>query len=156
MEDFQGTATILAFREVWQSCKEVLQQDAVVLVAGKVSSRERDEEDPPLFLDGARPLEDLTRSGELSLQIELELGSKVADAAFTDAKKILLEHPGASPVLLQVGSDNGEPAPKLKSRTLRVSPDTETVDALQKLFGRGQVRLIRTWTPPPPDSGGTW
>ncbi|MEJ2206259.1 MAG: DNA polymerase III subunit alpha, partial [Gemmatimonadota bacterium] len=66
VEDFQGTATVLAFREVWQTYKEVLVQDAVVLLAGKVSSRERDEEDPPLFLDSARPLDELTDSGELA------------------------------------------------------------------------------------------
>ncbi|GMV07085.1 MAG: DNA-directed DNA polymerase [Gemmatimonadota bacterium] len=147
VEDFQGTATVLAFREVWQTYRDVLKQDAVVLVAGKVSSRERDEEDPPLFLDAARPLEDLTGSGEISLQIELELGSKVPEAAFAEAKKVLAAHPGAAPVVLQVGSDNGDRAPRLKSRSLRVTPDAETVGALQKLFGRGNVRLVRTFSP---------
>ena len=155
VEDFQGTATILAFREVWQNYKSVLQQDAVVLVAGKVSSRERDEEDPPLFLDAARPLDDLTRSGEISLQIELELGSQVPGTAFGEARKLLAAHPGAAPVLVQVGTDNGERAPRLRSRTLCVAPDAETVGALQKLFGRGNVRLVRTFTPSP-DSGNGW
>ena len=155
VEDFQGTATILAFREVWQSCKDVLQQDAVVVVAGKVSSRERDEEDPPLFLDAARPMEELTGSGEICVQIELELGSTVPETAFAEAKKVLATHPGASPVVLQVGSDNGDRAPRLKSRTLRASPDAETVDALQKLFGRANVRLVRTVTPTY-DSGNSW
>ena len=147
VEDFQGTATVLAFRDVWQNAKEVLQQDAVVLLSGKVSSRERDEEDPPIFLDAARPLDDLTGSGEISLQIELELGSPVPETAFTEAKKVLAAHPGAAPVLLQVGTDNGERAPRLRSRSLRVSPDAGTVDALQKLFGRGNVRLVRTFQP---------
>ncbi|MDP2957043.1 MAG: DNA polymerase III subunit alpha [Longimicrobiales bacterium] len=149
VEDFQGTATVLAFREAWQTYKEVLRQDAVVLVSGKVSSRERDEEDPPLFLDAARPMDDLTGSGEISVQIELELGSQVQEAVFAEAKKVLAAHPGAAPVLLQVGSDNGDRAPRLKSRTLRVTPDAETLEALQKLFGRGNVKLVRTFAPLP-------
>ena len=37
VEDFQGTATVLAFRDTWQRYKEVMEQDAVVLVTGKVS-----------------------------------------------------------------------------------------------------------------------
>jgi DNA polymerase-3 subunit alpha len=82
VEDFQGTATVLAFRKVWQKYKDVLGQDALVLLSGKVSSRERDEEDPPLFLDSARPLDDLTHSGELGIQIELELGSDVSGDDF--------------------------------------------------------------------------
>jgi DNA polymerase-3 subunit alpha len=156
VEDFQGTATVLAFRDVWQACKDVLQQDAVVLIAGKVSSRERDEEDPPLFLDGARPLDELTTSGELAVQIELELGSQVTEEAFGKAKLLMGEHPGAAPVIVQVGSDNGVQAPRLKSRSMRITPDTETVEGLQKLFGRGNVRLVRMFTPPASDQGNGW
>jgi len=154
VEDFQGTATVLAFRDAWQGCKDVLQQDAVVLISGKVSSRERDEEDPPIFLDAARPLDDVAGSGELAVQIELELGSTVPDTAFAEAKRVLAAHPGASPVLLQVGSDNGEVAPRLKSRSLRASPDAETVSALQRIFGRAHVRLVRTATPRGDAPGG--
>jgi DNA polymerase-3 subunit alpha len=153
VEDFHGTATVLAFRDVWQTYKEILSQDAVILLNGKVSGRERDEEDPPIFLDSARLLEEVTGGGELALQIELELGSDVLAEAFEQAKKVLEEHPGPSPVWLQVGSDNGDHAPRLRSRSLHVSPDLETIEALQKLFGRGNVRLVRTTTtaqePPP-------
>ena len=144
VEDFHGTATVLAFRDVWQTYKEVLVQDAVLLLSGKVSGRERDEEDPPIFLDSARLLEQVTDAGELAVQIELELGSDVAVEAFERAKQVLMEHPGPSPVWVLVGCDNGEPAPRLRSRSLRVAPNAETLEALQKLFGRGNVRLVRT------------
>ena len=118
-----------------------------MLVTGKVSSNERDEEDPPVFLDAARPLEDLASGGELAIQIELELDREVPEGAFAEAKRVLAAHPGASPVWLQVGQDNGEPAPKLRSRSLHATPDAETVEALQKLFGRGNVRLVRAVIP---------
>jgi DNA polymerase-3 subunit alpha len=144
VEDFHGTATVLAFRDVWQTYKEVLVQDAVVLLSGKVSGRERDEEDPPIFLDSARLLEQVTDAGELAVQIEVELGSDVAVEAFQRAKQFLVEHPGPAPVWVLVGSDNGEHAPRLRSRSLCVAPDAETLEALQKLFGRGNVRLVRT------------
>ena len=144
IEDFEGTATVLAFREPWQTYKEILTQDAVVLVSGKVSGRERDEEDPPVFLDSARLLEDVAGGGELAIQIELDLDSDLADSVFVEAKKILAAHPGASPVWLQVGKDNGEPPPRLRSRTLRANADGDTVGALQRLFGPARVRLVRT------------
>ena len=155
VEDFHGTTTILAFRDVWLNCREVLAQDAVVLISGKVSGRERDEEDPPIFLDAARPLEEVTEAGELAVQIELELGSDVPSDAFERAKQVLSGHPGPSPVWLLIGGDNGERAPKLRSRSLRVSPDGETMEALQKLFGRGNVRLVRT-VQPSQDPGPGW
>jgi DNA polymerase-3 subunit alpha len=142
VEDFHGTASVLAFGDAWQKYKEVLTQDAVVEIVGRVSGRERDEEDPPIFLDSARPLEDVTP--ELAVQIELELGSEVGGEAFAAAKKLLAEHPGPSPVWIQIGADNGNRAPRLRSRTLRVEPSLDTLGALQKLFGRGNVKLVRT------------
>jgi DNA polymerase-3 subunit alpha len=153
VEDFQGTATILAFRDAWQAYKDVLKQDAVVLVSGKVSSRERDEEDPPIFLDSARALDDVAASGEIALQIELELGGALPEEAFAEARKVLAAHPGPAPVWLQVGAENGARAPRLRSRSLRASADAETVGALQKLFGRGNVRLVRVAPPPPAGQG---
>jgi DNA polymerase-3 subunit alpha len=142
VEDFRGTATVLAFGETWQRHKEVLHQDAVVEIVGRVSSRERDEENPPIFLDSARPLDDA--KPDLAVQIELELGSEVVAEAFRSARSVIDKHPGASPVWIQVGADNGERAPRLRSKTLRIDPGAEAVAELQKLFGRGNVRLVRT------------
>ena len=147
VEDFEGTATILAFRDTWQNFKELMTQDAVVLIRGKVSSNERDEEDPPVFLDHARLLDDVAGGGELALQIELDLEADYAEEAFAEARRVFLEHPGQSPVWLQVGRDNGEPAPKLRSKSLHVDPNADTVSALQKIFGSGAVRLIRVVIP---------
>ena len=149
VEDFQGTATILAFGENWEAYKDVLQQDAVVLLSGKVSGRERDEDDPPVFLDSARPLEELTGSGELSVKIELDFGrdTDLTEEVFKKAKQVLASHPGASPVLVQVGLDNGAPAPHFRSRSLKVSSNSQTLQQLRKIFGHGKIRLVRTVEP---------
>ncbi len=143
VEDFHGTATVLAFKDNWQKYKEVLHQDTVVLISGKVSGRERDEEDPPIFLDGAVVLEGLANSGQLALQIELPVDNDLDEDVFTRAKKVLAEHPGTAPVQLTLGSDNGTPVPQLRSRTLKVDPSRETVDALQEMFGKARVRLVK-------------
>ncbi len=143
VEDFHGTATILAFKDNWQKYKEVLQQDAVVLISGKISGRERDEEDPPIFLDEAVQLEGLANSGQLALQIEMPVGTDLGDDVFARAKEVLVAHPGTAPVQLTLGSDNGVSAPQLRSRTLKVDPSRETVDALQEMFGKARVRLVK-------------
>jgi DNA polymerase-3 subunit alpha len=143
VEDFHGTATVLAFKDAWQASKEKLRQDAVVLIRGAVSNRERDEEDPPIFLDDVVLLEELQYSGQLAVRIELEVGSSVPAEAFASARKLLSEQPGAAPVEVTLGSDNGVEAPRLRSRTLRVNPTRETLLGLQELFGKAHVRLVR-------------
>jgi len=146
VEDFSGTATVLAFKDAWQENKGILQQDAVVLIRGKVSNRERDEEDPPIFLDGAELLDALPGSGKLAVQIELELGGMPSEDAFAEAKKVLVAHPGVAPVEVVVQTGNGSGAPRLRSRTLRVDPGPDTLQELEKLFGPSHVRLVRTIT----------
>ena len=144
VEDFSGTATVLAFKEAWQEAKEILEQDAVVLIRGKVSSRERDEDDPPIFLDGAELLAGIPASGKLAVQIELEFGGMPKEKAFEKAKKILVAHPGVAPVEILVQTGNGLGAPRLRSRTLKVDPGSDTLRELEKLFGTAHVRLVRT------------
>ena len=152
VEDFAGTATVLAFKDSWQAAKEILEQDAVVLIRGKVSSRERDEEDPPIFLDGAELLEAVPASGKLAVQIELEFGGMPGEEAFSQARKVMAEHPGVAPVEVVVQTGNGLGAPRLRSRSLRVDPAGETLQELEELFGPGHVRLVRTVQEP--QSGG--
>jgi len=146
VEDFAGTATVLAFKDAWQGAKELLEQDAVVLIRGKVSGRERDEDDPPLFLDGAELLDGVPASGKLAVQIELEFGGMPKEEAFTEAKKVLVAHPGVAPVEVLVQTGNGLGAPRLRSRSLRVDPGMETLRELEKLFGSDHVRLVRIVT----------
>lgn len=143
IEDFHGTATVLAFKDTWQKHKETLQQDAVVLISGKVSGRERDEEDPPIFLDDALLLEGIPNSGQLALQIELPMGAELDDDVFSRAKEVLVAHPGTAPVELRLGSDNGIAAPVLRSRTLKADASGDTIEALQEMFGKARVRLVR-------------
>ena len=140
VEDFRGTATVLAFKDAWLAARETLCQDAVVLIRGLVSNRERDEDDPPVFLDGVEPLEALPASGRLAVQIELEFGAELPAEAFVRARTVLAGHAGPAPVELALG--NGEGA-RLRSRTLRADVTKGTLEELQAVFGRNRVRLVK-------------
>ena len=146
VEDFSGTARVIAFKDAWRECGGVLAQDEPILVRGKVSSREGDEEDPPLFLDSARPLAGIAQSGEIALLIELETGSDIPSNAFSRMREVLQRHPGVAPVEVTVGPGNGENAPRLRSASLRVDPGESTLRELRNILGVGRVRLTRART----------
>jgi len=88
-------------------------------------------------------LDGVPASGKLAIQIELEFGAVPASGAFQEAKKILSAHPGLAPVEVLVQTGNGLGSPRLRSRTIKADPGLETLNALEKLFGRSHVRLIR-------------
>jgi DNA polymerase-3 subunit alpha len=148
VEDFHGTATVLAFGESWAKYKHVLAQDAPVVIRGAVSNRERDDEDPPLFLDGAVPLDGVRESGDVGVCVELGSGGPDA-VAVEEAKRVIAEHAGSGPLtVLWKGAD--DEATRLRSRTLRVRPSDELLAALRATLGDDRVRLTRDAPPPVP------
>jgi DNA polymerase-3 subunit alpha len=144
VEDFMGTATVLAFGDAWENAKALLEQDAVLLISGKVSGRERDEEDPPLFLDEAQLLEEVPASGRLAVQLTLDPEVGLAEDVFSRARAVLVAHPGPAPVEVVLGQGNGIPAPRLRSRSLTVDAGTDTLAELKEAVGPKVVSLTRT------------
>ncbi|HET6764690.1 MAG TPA: DNA polymerase III subunit alpha, partial [Longimicrobiaceae bacterium] len=144
VEDFHGTATVLAFGEPWMKWKEVLQQDTPVVIYGSVSGRERDEEDPPIFLDRAMRLVDVRTTGDLGLQLELASGAADVDA-LGRAKEAIVRSPGPGSVYLvwRSRTEQGEDEARLRSRALKVDPSDELIRELRDLLGDERVRLTR-------------
>jgi len=142
VEDFHGTASVLAFGEAWKRARDILKQDAVVLLRGTVSDRERDEEDPPIFLDVAESLEEVWETGRVAVAIDVPAGGTLSEEACGRARALLAGRPGLAPV--EVRLDNGpDSSPRLRSKTLRVKPDVEALSGLREIFGETRVRLVR-------------
>ena len=169
VEDFHGTASVLCFGEVWETNKEILVQDAAVLVRGQVSGRDRDEDDPPIFLDEAVPLAQLRTTGSVGIEVELVPGGGVdrIDAA----TPVLRSSPGEAPLYVVLnggagpsdagnsgnggsagggnGSGNGGGSGgrgrsvRFRSRSLKVEPTADLLSELRELFGPDRVRLVR-------------
>ena len=155
VEDFAGTASVLAFGEAWTRAREIIEGETVILLSGTVSNRERDEDDPPIFLDRVEALEAVSGSGRVSVAIEMAGVGRVSEPAsgtangdaaadlFARARALLESHPGAAPVEIHVMNGPHE-TPRFRSKTLKTRADRETLGALRELFGAGQVHLVRT------------
>jgi DNA polymerase III subunit alpha len=154
VEDYYGTATVLAFGDNWARCKDALQQDTPVLIRGAVSGRERDEEDPPVFLDGVVQLAALREGGEVGVCVELDAAA-ADDDRLGRARRVMAQYPGPAPLeVLWVGEGTGNreqgtvvngggAAARFRSRTLRVAPREELLAALRGVLGEERVRLTR-------------
>ena len=51
--------------------QDILSQDAPVLIRGSVSGRDRDEDAPPIFLDGVVLLGSVRNAGQLAVEVTL-------------------------------------------------------------------------------------
>ena len=127
--------------------RDILLQDAVLLLRGTVRGRE-DEEAPPLFLDEAVQLASLRTRGVLGL--ELRLPTAEAEAGVEEATRLLRSFPGPAPLYVQWlrtpgnGAAEAGTGPRLRSRAITVAPDDALLRRLRELFGDDQVRLVRS------------
>ncbi|MEO5510491.1 MAG: hypothetical protein ABIV28_03190, partial [Longimicrobiales bacterium] len=145
IEDFHGTATVLAFGDVWDQYHDILTQDAAVLIRGSVSGRDRDEDAPPIFLDSVAKLETLRHTGSLALELRLESDSM--EQALSEATVVLRSHPGPAPLFVSVSETrNGitRDGVRLKSRSITVAPNDALLAELRELFGAERIRLVRS------------
>jgi DNA polymerase-3 subunit alpha len=144
VEDFHGTATILAFKDLWQAAKETIVEDAVILLRGQVSDRDRDGEDPPIFLDDVQSPSRRSRPPERSRSRSSSRSVPTWSRRCSHGRaRFSLPTRVTTPVELTLGADNGAPAPRFRSRSLAVDPMNGTLPALRELFGAGRVRLVR-------------
>ena len=141
IEDRSGTATVLAFRDSWTENREVLEQDVPVFVEGRVSDRDGDEDDPPIFLNRATPLSEAGAGRGLAVCVEIEAGTQLPDDAFERARNVAEENRGHLPICLRVPSGRSGHRALLRSRSLKMQPRTEALDRLREIFGFGRVGI---------------
>ncbi len=142
VEDFHGTATVLGFRETWQRCRDILEQDAAILIRGKVSGRERDEEDPPVFLDDAEPLESVRRSGRVAISITVERSEDLSEEKVARARSFMEKHLGRAPLELHLENGHGLEA-RLRSRSLTLDPSPHVLRELKEILGPARIGIVK-------------
>ena len=142
IEDFFGTASVLAFGDVWEGYNDILTQDAAVLIRGQVSGRDRDEEDPPIFLDSAIKLGSLRASGQVAIELRLSKDGTEPEM-LSAASELFRRHPGPAPVLVGwLTGQNGDAA-RMRSKQFTVDLSEDLIAELRGLFGNERIRLVR-------------
>jgi len=142
LEDFHGTAEALVFPEAWSKLSQVVVPDAVLLLTGSYSPRDRGEEHAPFIVDDAVPLVELRERGAVGLELTWRVGGGPNAAATRAAAALCAAHPGPSPVFVAWSDGNGTTA-RMRARRLRVELDEDLVSALRDVLGKEHVRLMK-------------
>jgi DNA polymerase-3 subunit alpha len=142
LEDFHGTAEALVFPEAWSKLSHVILPDALLLLTGSYSPRDRGEEHVPFIVDDAVPLVELRERGVVGLELTWRAGAAPDPGAIRAAAALCAAHPGPSPVYVAWSDGNGSKA-RLRARRLRVDVNEELVHALRDVLGTERVRLTK-------------
>ncbi len=142
LEDFHGTAEAIVFPDAWAKLNQVIMPDAVLLLTGGYSDRDRGEDRAPFVVESARSLTELRTTGALGLALRWRWPRAPEADALRAVARLCGRHPGPTPVYIEWSDGNGESV-RLRARRMRVALDEDLVRGLRDLLGTDAVTYIR-------------
>jgi DNA polymerase-3 subunit alpha len=142
LEDFHGTAEALVFPETWSKLSSVITPDAVLLLTGGYSPRDRGEDRAPFIVEEAAHLSELRANGAVGVQVAWTSGGGPSPDVVRGIAALCASHPGPAPLLIEWSDGNGTVA-RLRARNLRVAIDEELLAPLRELTGPDLVTLVK-------------
>lgn len=129
LEDLFGTLEIIVFPKVYEKYKDILIQDTIVLVKGRISQKE--EEDAKVICDSVEPLKKYTGK-KLYIKINTDLQPEI----IKKLKKVLVEYKGAQPVILvNEANCNGKGRALEADRSIWVEINDKLLNDLKEVAG---------------------
>ncbi len=136
MEDFDGTVELLVFGDAFEKYRNLLTEDAMVLAHGTITKRES-EESPKIRLDNCLPLAEARE--RLARSVHVRLNTAGLEKEFLGAIRRRCEkNAGSCAVILHLVTAEGNEY-RMRSRSVRIAPTTETLNELREQVGRENV-----------------
>ena len=135
IEDYTGSTELILFSKCFDECKEIIEVDRMVLVTGRVSTREG--EAPKILGNEAMALEKLTE--RFTCQLVIKIDVDCSDSLIEEALTSLNEYQGTTPVLLAARENGSEVY--IRSRKYSVNPDFTLLNSLKSLLGETAAYL---------------
>jgi DNA polymerase III alpha subunit len=128
VEDLTGSIEVVFFPEAYEKNWQLLNNDAKLLVTGKVSNK---EDELKILASGVKPL------AHLSL-LHLTLPQDIEGGAVLGLRNVISKHKGDVPLIIHFPH---LPEVVLAGEQFRVDPNDTLLFELRKLLGVGSVRL---------------
>jgi DNA polymerase-3 subunit alpha len=138
LEDFMGTVEVVVFSDCFEENRRMIRVDSMILVKGRASTKEGEK--PKVIASDIIGLSKVYHKMKSFLHILLISSGDNQDIV-AELKGVLSAHPGKSPVILHVRTDDQELRMRLKKTDVEVSP--ELLEKLKSLCGEKNVYVNR-------------
>ncbi|MCL1884067.1 MAG: DNA polymerase III subunit alpha [Defluviitaleaceae bacterium] len=146
VEDMHGSVEIIVFSKIYEKFGSRLHEDAVLIIQGRVSSREEEATkivaQDFLFYDEIPPSPDSIRAEKLCTKTPSTFWIKVPKDRTVSLKTItdtLAAHPGDSKVMIYNEAHNKK---YLADSTFWVTPCNALTDSMEALLGKGMAKVV--------------
>ncbi|HOZ07208.1 MAG TPA: DNA polymerase III subunit alpha [candidate division Zixibacteria bacterium] len=135
LEDYTGSTELILFSKCYDENKEIIAADRMVLVTGRVSTREG--EAPKIIGGEVLPLEKLTE--RFSCQLVIKIDVDCPDTVLDQTLRTLDASRGSTPVLVAARENGSEVY--IRSRKYAVNPDFALLNSLKAILGESGAYL---------------
>ncbi len=135
IEDYSGNAELIIFSSCYEKCQDLLKIDSMVLVTGRVSTREN--EAPKIIVNEIAPIEKLTE--HFKCQLVIKVDENYSDTILEEVFSSLEKYKGDTPVLIAAKQNGSEVF--IRSRKYNVRIDFELLNSLKDKLGESEVFL---------------
>jgi DNA polymerase-3 subunit alpha len=133
LEDLTGSTELTIFARTYAAARELLVQDRVIIVRGRVDGRGGGE--LKLVADEVLPFDAVAEIGIVRLSIDAR---KVARTAIDDLKTLVREFPGEHPVVVELATSRGLKRLRLGAG-YRVQPEQAFFAEVRARLGEGKL-----------------
>jgi DNA polymerase-3 subunit alpha len=138
LEDPQGTAEVVLFPRTLQQYGNMIVEDRVVFVRGKVDCK---REKPNVYVDELISVEDVTE--KLAAKVRIRLNSReVSRERIAEIKTICQHHKGRSPLYVSVQTEAGR-VHTTADKAFCVNPNVEFCKKMKRVVGAENFTLAR-------------
>lgn len=135
LEDFGGTLEVICFSEPYRKCSHLLVNDSLVLLSGRINTREGER--PKLIMNNAVALADV-RGGAV-LDVHANLTPEQLSAGILDQLETVLSRYDKGNGFLFLYYPVGTETVKIRSNRIRLDARRELVTSLRELLGSESV-----------------
>lgn len=136
VEDTSGIIDVIVFSATLAGYRQIMTPGSIVIINGKVS--EREDRDAELVCESVELVPESAQSTELTATLYLKIPS-LNSPVFNSACEILSQHKGDGDVII-VCEDTKKRV--MAPDRLKVEPTKSLVDALTKILGDNNVKLV--------------
>lgn len=137
VEDLTGTFEVIVFSDCYQKRRAKIQQDAILVIAGKVSLKDRG--DVKIIADEIYTVEEAVQI--LAREVHLTIREETfGERELERMKDVFSRYPGRRQVVFHV-RENGRERGAVRTRMASIAPRVELLDELRSITGVEHVEL---------------
>ncbi len=136
LEDFDGLIEVMMFSDLYSKASSLIQKDGMIIIKGRMDSG---MEDKAIFrAEQVIPFIEARKFLKYAL---INLNTNWLDEKeILDLQKILIQNPGNTEIWLRLTDEKGTQR-TIRSRSFKISPRVEVVEAIRKITGEDGVKL---------------